>query len=159
LTVRNKLQAETARQRERRTSALYAMSRELSAVRSRDDIVTIAIRHMSNVFDADVFILLPDDHSALKAIGPAGANLVEHDKGVAEWVHRHGETAGPGTSNLPGSKSIYVPLTTSDGTIGVVALLPHAQTRFVEPERLHLIEAFASHAALAIERANLAYAA
>src|SRR5205823_9526861 len=45
LTVRMRQQAEAARERERRTAALYAMSRELASTRGVDELLKIARRH------------------------------------------------------------------------------------------------------------------
>ena len=60
LTVRIRLQAEVARQREERTAALYAMSRELAEAGAVDDLVATAARHITEVFGAEVAVLLPD---------------------------------------------------------------------------------------------------
>src|SRR5258705_3844049 len=50
LTVRTRAQAEAARSRERRTAALYAMSRELASTRGVTDLLAIAIQHIVEVF-------------------------------------------------------------------------------------------------------------
>src|SRR5262245_14883651 len=50
LTIRVRDQAEAARQREQRTAALYAISRELAATRSVDDLLQISVRHIADVF-------------------------------------------------------------------------------------------------------------
>src|SRR4029077_8955085 len=44
LTLRIRAQAETARERERRTAALYGMSRELAAIRDPSEIAATAVR-------------------------------------------------------------------------------------------------------------------
>ena len=59
LTVRLRQQAKAARQRERRTAALYAMSRELARTRGVDDLLQAAARHISDVFESQVALLLP----------------------------------------------------------------------------------------------------
>jgi len=59
LTARARAQTELARERERSTSALYAMARELSAARDRDDVVTAATRHVGVTFAGDAAVLLP----------------------------------------------------------------------------------------------------
>ncbi len=61
LTLRVRQQAESARLRERRTAALYSMSRELVRERGTKRLSEIAIRHMSDMFDSDVAILIPDE--------------------------------------------------------------------------------------------------
>ena len=46
LTARVQFQAESARRRERRTAALYAISRELAATQNREQIARIALQHV-----------------------------------------------------------------------------------------------------------------
>ena len=48
LTAHVTFQAESARQRERRTVSLYAMSRQLAATQSRDQIARAALRHVAD---------------------------------------------------------------------------------------------------------------
>lgn len=67
LTVRLRQQADAARQRERRTASLYAMSRDLASTQGRDRLLQIAARHISAVFDSRVAILLPGAGGALQA--------------------------------------------------------------------------------------------
>src|SRR5207248_11124785 len=59
LTIRLRQQAAAARQREQRTASLYAMSRELASMRSVDDLLQAATRHISAVFESRVALLLP----------------------------------------------------------------------------------------------------
>ena len=60
LTVRLRQQAEAARHRERRTAALYALSRELASTRDIDGLLQAAARHLHEVFASQVSLLLPD---------------------------------------------------------------------------------------------------
>ena len=50
LTVTIKQQAEAARLREMRTAALYSMSKELSSTLNIENLITIGLHHISNVF-------------------------------------------------------------------------------------------------------------
>src|SRR5262245_37396892 len=52
LTVRVREQANFARERENRTAALYAMSRELSSARDRSHLLEVGSRHLSGSFGA-----------------------------------------------------------------------------------------------------------
>src|SRR5262249_30193672 len=77
-------------------------------------------------------------------------------RGVAQWVLDHGEKAGFGTSTLPGADALYLPLHVKSGTVGVMGVKPSSLSRLLEPEQVHLMEAFAGQAAVALERTNLA---
>jgi two-component system, OmpR family, sensor histidine kinase KdpD len=158
LTVRIRAQADLARHRERRTAALYAMSRELASTREVDDLLDIAIRHIVDVFPAEVAVLLPEETGRLtpRPVPAATLRTDAAEQAVAEWVYAHRELAGLGTSTLPGAAALYVPLIGSRGAAGVLGVKPSEPHAFDSPEQLHLLETFANQTALAIERATLA---
>ena len=112
LTASVRLQANVAGHRERRTAMLYAMSRELAATRGNENMARAAVRHVSEVFDSQVVILVPDASGRMRY--PDGestsGSLHGADLSIAQWVRDHGESAGLGTSTLPGSEALYLPL-------------------------------------------------
>jgi two-component system sensor histidine kinase KdpD len=156
LADRVRFQAESARQRERRTAALYAISRELAATPSRRQIAQIAVQHVTSASDLHAVVLLPDQQHRLAPGGTESPSfkLSVHEEAVAKWVLEHGQTAGRGTSTLPGSEGMYLPLATSKGTIGVLGVMPPSPAESVDIEQLHLLEAFAGLIALALERTD-----
>jgi two-component system sensor histidine kinase KdpD len=159
LTSRVKAQAELARKRERRIAALYSLSRELAATQDLTEIVDAVARHCGTAFDAQIAILLPDQDRRVEIKGGLAANSFrpdEKDRGVAQWVFEHDEKAGYGTMTLPGADALYLPLSVKSGTVGVMGMRPTELGRLLEPDQVHLMEAFAGQAAVAIERANLA---
>jgi two-component system sensor histidine kinase KdpD len=158
LTLRIRAQAETARERERRTAALYALSRELAATRGERELVAAATRHVRDTFGVPAQILLPDESGRLQA--PVGTTpaypMDEKEQSVAAWVLGRGRVAGAGTDTLPAAQGLYVPLAGSSGIIGVLGLRPDDPKRFQDPTVQHLLETFAGQAATALERAALA---
>jgi len=158
LTVRIRAQADAARHRERRTAALYGMSRELANTRGVDSLLAIAVRHIVEVFPAEVSVLLPDATGRLAARSVPAATLGTDtaEQAVAQWVFEHRELAGRGTATLPGAAALHVPLIGSRGAVGVLGVKPAEAHVFDSPEQLHLLETFANQTALAIERAALA---
>lgn len=161
LTVRVQLQAQAARRSERRTAALYAMSREFAGTRGHDKLLAVAARHIADTFDCRVALLVPDDVGKL-AVGAGEAELLREDAnelGVAQWVFDHKEPAGLGTYTLPGAAALHLPLLASQAIMGVLMVLPAQPRRVLEPEQFHLLETFAGQTALAVERARLADAA
>jgi two-component system sensor histidine kinase KdpD len=152
------LQAEGARQREQRTAALYALSRELAAVQTVHEIVETVDRHASMAFGAPAAILLPDDKRRLSVhpVLDGGLTVSEKDRGVAQWAFDHGQRAGHGTNTLPGAEALYVPLAVSSGVVGILGVGGAGARRLLEPDQAHLVDAFAGQAAVALERANLA---
>ncbi len=152
-----RLQARVAGHRERRTAMLYAMARELAATRGEQNMATVAVRHVSEVFDSQVAVLLPGGSGRLRY--PHGNSMAGSlrgaDLGVAQWVQDHGEPAGIGTHTLPGTEALYLPLKGAQQALGVLAVLPANPRRVLLPEQFHLLETFAAQLAIALERALL----
>jgi two-component system sensor histidine kinase KdpD len=157
LTARVQFQGESARRRERRTAALYAISRELAATQNHEQIARIALKHVAEAADVRAVVLLPGEGGKLVPTGaqPGGFVPSQHDEAVAKWVLEHGQTAGRGTTTLPGAEGVYLPLTSSRGTFGVLGVAPSVDAQAIDPEQLHLLEAFAGLVALALQRAEL----
>jgi two-component system sensor histidine kinase KdpD len=158
LTASVRLQARVAGHRERRTALLYAMSRELAATRGQEAMADVAVRHVSEVFESQVVVLLPDAAGSVRhPRGPGiSGSLHGADLAVAQWVQDHGEPAGLGTHTLPGAEALYLPLRGSQRVMGVLGVLPWKPRRVLLPEQYHLLETFAGQLALALERAQLA---
>jgi two-component system sensor histidine kinase KdpD len=157
MTIRIRAQAEAVREREQRTAALYAMSRELASTRGVVELVQITVRHVAEVFRAHTLVLLPEDGRLTARGGPDGEPPLDTSElEVARWVVDHGQPAGLGTRTLPGAARLYVPLLASRGCVGVLGVRPAEPHAFDTPEQLHQLETFANQTALAIERARLA---
>jgi len=158
LAHRLRAQAETARERERRTAALYALSRDLAATRGRPEAVAVAARHLSDTFGAPVQVLLPDGEGrvGVPADAPQGFPVDEKERSVAQWVFERGRAAGAGSDTLPAAQALWVPLAGSTGPVGVVGVRAEDPRRFHDPGTLRLVETFASQAALALERVRMA---
>jgi two-component system sensor histidine kinase KdpD len=151
-------QTRVAGARERRTSLLYAMSRELAATRQFENLARVAIKHVAETFASHAVVLIPDASGNLER--PTGlaipGSLDGADLSVAQWVFDHGQPAGLGTDTLPAAPAQYLPLIGTLRTLGVLAVRPTQRRRLLLPEQRHLLETFAGQIALAIERANLA---
>jgi len=158
LTASVRLQANIAGHRERRTAMLYAMSRELAATRGQEAMARVAVRHVGEVFESQVVVLLPGagGHIHYPGEGSTSGSLRGADLGVAQWVQDHGRPAGLGTDTLPGTEALYLPLQGSRLVLGVLGVLPANPRRVLLPEQFHLLETFAGQLALALERSQLA---
>jgi two-component system sensor histidine kinase KdpD len=155
LVANVRAQTRVAGARERRTSLLYAMSRELAATRAFDNLARVAVKHVAETFSGRAAVLLPDARGRLQ--GPRttdAATLEGPDLSVAQWVFDHGRPAGLGTDTLPAATAQYLPLNATQKTLGVLAVQPGQRRRLLLPEQRHLLETFAGQIALAIERAQ-----
>lgn len=157
LTARMREHAVAAAERERRTAALYAISRELASTRGRTRLASVAAEHIAKVFDARVAIFLPDEAGRLTAVARPKPELAIDDRelATAEWSHAHETPAGLTTETLPAARALYWPLAASRGPVGVVGIAPTKNDLLLVEER-ELLQAFVNQAAVAIERAVLA---
>lgn len=159
LTLRVRAQAEVARYRERRTAALLALSRELASVRTVEEIVASTVGQVTGVVGGRTVVLMPDGDHRLVVKGEGGTKPSELDAkevGVAQWAFEHDHIAGRGTDTLPAAAGTYVPLKTARSTVGVLGVIAPDGAAGWSMEQRQLVEAFASQAALALERAELA---
>jgi two-component system sensor histidine kinase KdpD len=158
LTLRVREQAEAARLRERKTAALYGLSRDLARERKKEKLSDIAVKHIGEVFRSQVVILVSDERGRLvvPSTGVGTFALDEKEMGVAQWVFENRQTAGIGTDTLPGAKALYLPMIASSGPVGVVGILPENPNEAFETEQVHLLESFANQTAMAMERVILA---
>jgi two-component system sensor histidine kinase KdpD len=158
LTLKIRDQADAARKRERRTAALYSLSRKLVHERGIEQLSAIATKHISEVSASHVVVLVPDEWGKL-TIPVTGADTFAIDQkemSVAQWTFDHRQKAGLGTDTLSGSKSMYLPLVAASKTVGVIGVMPETPDGFFDQEQIHIIESFADQTAMAIERALLA---
>jgi two-component system, OmpR family, sensor histidine kinase KdpD len=163
LASRAREQAQAAQQRAAETAELYDLSRDLTGAADLPAVLRVLIAHMEQTFGRQAVVLLPGDdkHPALKPeAASAGLDLDENERAVADWVFRHGEMAGRNTNTLPAAKLRYLPLKTAQHVLGVLGVGGTAAAdSLLTPEQRRLMEAFASQASLALERAQLAEAA
>lgn len=150
-------QASAATGRERRTAALYAMSRKLAVVASLDDIAICVRAHIAQVFDAQAVIRLKSSDGTTRLIGTADDPGTARwaDTSIAEWVITQNEIAGRGTNVLPAADGMYLPLNGTHGVVGVLIVHMANRARLLDSEQRHLLATFANPIAVAIEREQL----
>ena len=158
LTARIGEQAEDAREREKRTAALYALSRELNGQENLQAQTAIAARHISAGVEEEALIFLDgwgkdSQGRAWPTEGIFGSLAV---RVAATWAYEHGESAGWGTSHCAEAEALVVPLRTASRTIGLVTVLPESADRVLSGTERRTVEALADQAAVAFERTALA---
>lgn len=146
-------QTESTRHRERFLSSLYAFSREIMKLNSLNEILDKASTHISEAFQCDVIILLPDKDNQLQVSEKQGkSEFDEKEKAVAIWVYKNGLVAGRNTQTLASAKWHYLPLKAEETTFGVLGFMPTKQEGFLSSEQQRLLESFANIIAMYIKR-------
>ena len=149
-------QTRMAIHRERRTAALYAMTRELAVASSLDEIATSASSHLAQVFDAEGAILLRSADGKMRRLGAKVPDLpLLTESSIADWVFTQNKAAGFGTNTLPAANAMYLPLSGTLGIVGVLVVHFKNRRSLLPPEQRHLLATFANQIAVAVERDQL----
>jgi two-component system sensor histidine kinase KdpD len=152
LTIITRRQAESAHLREKRTSALYALGRQLAESRGADQILSVAVRYVAELFDSEISALLFEKNRLVIRAGYYdNRKLDSKEESIAQWVFHTGKIAGMGTDTLPFSNAVYVPLLASRGPVGVLRIQPQDAERLLLPEQFHLLQTCANQIALTLE--------
>jgi two-component system sensor histidine kinase KdpD len=155
LTALVREQAESARNRETQTAALYELGRDLTAAVGLEAVTKTIITHISQTFGRQVAIfLLSGNEMKLFAASP-GLEVTGNELAVATWTFEHGQLAGHGTDTLPDATMRCLPLKTTRGVIGVLGVKSIATNYVMTPDQRRTLETFVNQVALAIERARL----
>ncbi|HEY4259304.1 MAG TPA: DUF4118 domain-containing protein, partial [Schlesneria sp.] len=155
LTARVRLHSQRQWEREQRTAALYALSKELSSLPTRDAVFEKSRRMIQQALDVDVWIIGRETILEGGTTDWVAETLPPSDRGVVRWVLENSRAAGRGTDTLPGTASTYLPLTVSSGVLGVLGVRPKSETPLGFTQR-DLLQAFAAQVAGALERCSLA---
>jgi two-component system sensor histidine kinase KdpD len=159
LTARLRAQERLIRHREERTAALYALAHEVASAVTMDDILRTAVKHIGQVFNAEVAIILAEPHGAAALPHPASTlALGEDDLRVAARVLENHQPAGRFTATITHSEARCLPLLAPGSAVGVIAVRARHLERMTADQEA-LLETFANQVALAIEREILDEAA
>ncbi len=153
MTARVRREAASARGSEFRTKQLYAMSRDVSIARSSDEVIAVASRHVGAALSGDVWLL---------KVGASGLLLAPAEGSVPVLpaaVFNRAQQVSAGmdvVDDAPLNAERILPLTVSKGTIGVLVVRLSTPDVLASAGNWELLEAFATHLALALERAEIA---
>ena len=155
LTGRLRRAEQEAIQRERRTAALLAFTREVASAVDETEVAVVAARHLEDGLDAAAGVLVPDGDGGLMPAAGLMA-LAGQDETVARWAFEHRKTAGHGTETLPGARVLAIPLVDGEVAVGVIALQRRKDAPAFVAYQIHLLDALARQTTLALGRVRFA---
>ena len=156
LTVRIRAQAESARHRERRIAALYALSRDLATTRDVDSLLDDRRAPHRRGVSRPARSPAPGTTTVARGASesPAGFAMDPAELGRRPVGVRAPQLAGLGTATLPGRARPSTCRWSGRAGRSACSASSPADTHALEsPEQLHQLETFANQMALAIERA------
>ncbi|MFA6438665.1 MAG: sensor histidine kinase KdpD, partial [Bacteriovoracaceae bacterium] len=154
LTARIRAREKTVRQRETHSSALFALTKQLTAAKTQDEVADAAVKNISKFFTSDVSIFLsqPDGDIFTSAHRSSMFTVDEKEFSVAAWVYWNEKKAGKFTDTLPSSASTYYPISGPRYPLGVIGVKNNKQFT-VEQETL--LQNFIAQIASTLEREQL----
>lgn len=125
LTTRVRRQEQIAREREKRTNALFQLTKELSKASGIDEVLKVAAGEIKNHFLLNSFFILQDGNNILRTTVhlQKEKKLTPAEYNVAEWVFKNGQKAGAHTSQLFGTEYTFFPLAGTRVNPGVLAVM------------------------------------
>ncbi|MCZ8315722.1 sensor histidine kinase KdpD [Phreatobacter sp.] len=157
LASRLKAQVDSMRAARRRTETLYEFARKIAAATKADDVLWAAAAHIAVTLNCRSLILMPGASGALEQVQghPSIEELDAKAEGAARWAFERNEPAGAGTTTLPTSDWLFVPLATARRILGVIGV-QFREAQGLDPETKRLLLAVEDQVAVALERFTLA---
>ena len=152
LVARARERAEVMRDREVQTASLYYLSRDLAASANIDAVLKAVLRNVEEALNAQVVIMLPEGERLDILATSDGLTLDMKEQAVADWAFRNSHPAGRATDTLVSADLIYLPLQTPSSVLGVMGVKLENQHAYHSRENRRLLDAFATQAAMAMER-------
>lgn len=124
LSTRIRAQEKAVRQREERAVALYSLTKDLTAARTRNEVMDVSVANIRKYFNADV-IAFPADSDGEISPKPYAAStftIDEKEFSVAAWTYWNEKKAGFGTDTLPFAQATYFPLSGPRYPLGVIGV-------------------------------------
>jgi len=152
LVARARERAEIMRSREVQTASVYYLSRDLAASVDIDSVLKAVLRNVEEALNAQVAILLPEGERLDILATSDGLALDIKEQAVADWSFRNSHPAGRATDTLVSADLIYLPLQTPSSILGVMGVKLVNQGAYHSQDNRRLMDAFATQAAMALER-------
>jgi two-component system sensor histidine kinase KdpD len=155
LTLKAREQAETARQSELHTLALYHLGQDLVQVIDLITLAETAIHHVGQIFQAPVAVYYKgkENFTLLSRSPDFIQNEADH-LALLQSFQKNIPT-GRGTPIESAARAYYTPLQTLSETVGVLAIIFKTEKVAVLKKNEQLLETFAHQISFAIERLKL----
>jgi two-component system sensor histidine kinase KdpD len=131
LTTRVRRQERLALEREKRTNALFQLTKELSKASGINEVLEVAVQYIKSYFQVDSYFILQDGNNMLDI-----SQQLQKDKGLsaddckaAYWVFHNSKEAGKYTVEQPNINITFNPLSGTKIKPGVIVVKLKEQTQ------------------------------
>lgn len=151
LTLLKYREAQLANQIQQQTRALYTFSRKLLSTRGVDKLLALGTAYIGDIFKATVVAFIPHkEQLEIREEGHSKPILDLKELSVAQWVYDMRQPAGYGTDTLSSSDALYLPLLSSESSLGVLKIQPKDHILY-SPEQMRLLESCINQLSLALD--------
>lgn len=150
LAARLRVEAASAREGERRATALAHVAHALSAATSVQQVENICLDAVVPLFSARGALMLAN------AEGHMTSQYAFFDEGVARWACQRGQATEMATHTSTHATTLYVPLSITSTTYGVLAFEASSRAWLADPEERRFLEACCVQLAQALDRIRCA---
>jgi two-component system sensor histidine kinase KdpD len=153
LSARVRAREKAVRQREMRSSALFALTKDLSSAHSQDEVIQAAIANIKKFFDADVALFLGDADGDMNHQAHTASSWKPDEKefSVAAWTYWNEKKAGKFTDTLPFAQATYYSMSGPRYPVGVIGVRVSQNEKLGIDQEI-LLENFIAQIASAVER-------
>ncbi len=151
--------ADVIRARELQTASLYYLSRSLAAAADIGAVLKAVVKHVGEALNARIALFLPEGERLDIMAVSEGLTVDLKERAVADWAFRNRHPAGRGTDTLVSAALLHLPLQTSSNVLGVMGIRLENEPDYRSTEIRRLLDAFATQAAMAMERVQFSHQA
>ncbi len=156
LTAQAKRESQRAETREKRIQILYQLEKNLLAVNSKPQLLKVAAKDISGLFDASVMICAADLNGELNMRHVEGSDTFneEREKAAMMETFRSGMASGAGKELFNSCWAYYLPVSGPSGVLGVIGIAFPDKYVLSESQKMFL-DTISAQIALALERERL----
>jgi two-component system sensor histidine kinase KdpD len=153
LSARVRTREKAIRQREEKTSALFALTRDLSSAHSQGEVIKAAVTNIKKYFNAEVAVFIGEADGEIAAQPHPASSWSPDPKefSVAAWSYWNEKKAGKDTDTLPFAQATYFSMSGPRYPLGVIGVRTQ-QDEKLSIDQETLLENFIAQIASAIER-------
>jgi len=156
LASRVREQALLAQASSAQNSSLAGFARQLTGIRTADDLAQVLCGEVARLLDANTMILIPEaDSLSIRASYPSEYKLEMLEEAAARWTFDNDKPSGRGSDTLTASEWLFYPVSTSGKVMAVFGLSRSDARAPIRSDQLPLLLSLLDQAGLALDRIAL----
>ena len=136
---------------EARSITLGGLSRDLITARNLEQVLSILLRHTRQLLHCELAVFMKEEGQLIVKAKSDGFEINPEVLGVASWVLANKHKAGQGTSTLPESPALYIPMLYDEKIVGVLGLSGERDVLESQEQQV-VLDTIASLGAMALVR-------